>query len=31
MIKSLDDAKEMNERELLKAVKPVLEPMFGQK
>ncbi|CAD8067964.1 unnamed protein product [Paramecium primaurelia] len=31
MIKSLEDAKEMNERELLKAVKPVLEPMFGQK
>ena len=29
MIKSLEDLKEINEKELLKAVKPVLEPMFG--
>ncbi|CAD8153469.1 unnamed protein product [Paramecium pentaurelia] len=28
MIKSMEDQKEINEKELLKAIKPVLEPMF---
>lgn len=29
MIKSMEDSKEINEKDLLKAIKPVLEPMFG--